>query len=202
MNTMTRLIPRRDILDLGDYERRRDEIRASAIAARQLHRVALGSNAILSFENRETLTYQIQEMLRTERIVKEPEIRHEIETYSELLPAPDALSATMLIEFPDKAERDVRLVQMLGLDRHLRIDFEGAGSASATFDQRQIDVERLSSVQFVRFQLTAAQVAALRAGAAVTVVSDHPHYNHSKRLPEATAKALIADLEDAKTMEA
>ena len=75
MHTTTRLIPRRDILDLGDYERRRDEIRASAIAARQLHRVALGSNAILSFENRETLTYQIQEMLRTERIVKEDDRR-------------------------------------------------------------------------------------------------------------------------------
>lgn len=201
MNTITRLIPRRAILDLGDYERRRDEIRASAIAARQLHRVALGPNAILSFENRETLTYQIQEMLRTERIVKEPEILHEIETYSELLPASDALSATMLIEFPEKAERDVRLVEMLGLDRHLRIDFAGAGSAAATFDQRQIDVERLSSVQFVRFQLTAAQVAALRAGATVTVVSDHPHYNHSTVVPAATASALIADLDDAKTME-
>jgi hypothetical protein len=119
-----------------------------------------------------------------------------------LLPAPDALSATMLIEFPEKAERDVRLVEMLGLDRHLRIDFAGAGSAAATFDQRQIDVERLSSVQFVRFQVTAAQVAALHSGATVTVVSDHPHYNHATVVPSATAAALAADLDDAKTMEA
>ena len=130
MRTTIRLIPRHDILDLGDYERRRDEIRASAIAARQLHRVPLGSNAVLSFENRETLTYQIMEMLRAERVAKEPEVLHEIETYSELLPAPDELSATMLIEFPEKAERDVRLVQMLGLDRHLRIELGGAGSAN------------------------------------------------------------------------
>lgn len=202
MHTATPLIPRRDILDLGDYERRRDEIRASAIAARQLHRVALGPNVILSFENRETLTYQIQEMLRTERIAKEPEVLHEIETYSELMPSPESLSATMLIEFPDKAERDVRLVEMLGLDRHLRIDFAGAGSATATFDQRQIDVERISSVQFVRFELTAAQVAALRAGAAMTVVSDHPHYPHATAVPADTVAALVADLDDSKRLEA
>ena len=202
MRTTIRLIPRHDILDLGDYERRRDEIRASAIAARQLHRVPLGSNAVLSFENRETLTYQIMEMLRAERVAKEPEVLHEIETYSALLPAPDELSATMLIEFPEKAERDVRLVQMLGLDRHLRIELGGAGSAPASFDQRQIDVERLSSVQFVRFRMTAVQVDALRSGAGVTVVSDHPHYNHATVVPPATVAAMIADLDDARTLEA
>lgn len=201
MTTLTRAIPRADILDLGDYERRRDDIRKSAIAARQLRRVALGPNIILSFENRETLTYQILEMVRAERIVKEPEIHHEIETYSELLPAPDELSATMLIEFPDKDERNVRLVELLGLDKHLRVEFEGAGAASATFDQRQIDVERISSVQFVRFAMSAAQIAALRAGAKVTIVSDHPHYAHSTVVPDATAKALAADLDDVKSME-
>jgi hypothetical protein len=202
MNTLTRLIPRSDILDLGDYERRRDEIRASAIAARRIHRVAVGPNIILSFENRETLTYQVLEMVRAERIVKEPEILHELETYSELLPAPDELSATMLIEFPVKEERDVRLVQMLGLDKHLRIEFEGAGAAFATFDQRQIDVERISSVQFVRFAMTPAQVAALRAGVKVSIVSDHPHYVHSTVLPRTTLDALVADLDEAKAMEA
>ncbi len=202
MTTLTRLIPRHDILDLGDYERRRDEIRAAAIAARKLHRVTVGANVILSFENRETLTYQIHEMLRTERIAKEPEVLHEIDTYSELLPAPNELSATMLIEFPVKEERDVRLVELLGLERHLRIEFEGAGSASATFDQRQIDVERISSVQFVRFSLSALQVAALRGSAAVTVVSDHPHYTHSTAISAATIDALVADLDEAKAMEA
>jgi hypothetical protein len=202
MNTLTRLIPRSDILDLGDYERRRDEIRASAMAARQLRRVALGPNVILSFENRETLTYQVHEMVRAERIVKEPEIRHEIETYSELLPAPDELSATMLIEFPEKAERDVRLVEMLGLDRHLRVEFEGAGSAPASFDQRQIDIERISSVQFVRFAMTPAQVAALRAGARISVVSDHQKYLHSSLIPAATVAALAADLVEVDAMEA
>jgi hypothetical protein len=202
MNTLIRMIPRSDILDLGDYERRRDEIRAAAMAARQLRRVALGPNIILSFENRETLTYQIHEMVRAERIVKEPEIRHELETYSELLPAPDELSATMLIEFPEKEERDVKLVQLLGLDEFLAIEFEGAGSARAEFDKRQIDVERLSSVQFVRFAMTPAQVAALRAGARVSVVSDHQKYLHSARIPAATVKALAADLDEVAAMEA
>ncbi|MFA6957208.1 MAG: DUF3501 family protein [Thermoanaerobaculia bacterium] len=202
MHTTARLIPRSDILDLGDYERRRDEIRSSAMAARLLRRVALGPNIILSFENRETLTYQILEMVRAERIVKEPEILHELETYSELLPAPDELSATMLIEFPEKEERDVRLVQLLGLDEYLRVEFEGAGSAPAAFDQRQIDVERISSVQFVRFAMTPAQVAALRAGARVSVVSDHQKYLHSALIPAATVKALAADLDDMAALEA
>lgn len=201
MTTLTRTIPRTDVLELGDYERRRDEIRASAMSARKLRRVALGPNVILSFENRETLTYQVLEMVRAERIVKEPEIQHELETYGELLPAPDELSATMLIEFPDKDERSVRLVQMLGLDKHLRVEFDGAGAASAAFDQRQIDVERISSVQFVRFAMTPAQVTALRAGAKVTIVSDHPHYAHSAEVPPATVKALAADLDEAKSLE-
>ncbi|MBI2212573.1 MAG: DUF3501 family protein [Acidobacteria bacterium] len=201
MNTHIRTIPRRDIPELGDYERRRDAIRASAITARQLHRVALGPNIILSFENRETLTYQVLEMVRAERIVKEPEIRHEIDTYSELLPAPDELSATMLIEFPEKGERDVRLVELLGLDSHLRVELDGAGSAPATFDRRQIDVERLSSVQFVRFCMTQAQVAALRAGTKLTIISDHPHYPHASVIPAALTKALVADLDDVASME-
>ena len=165
------LIPRADILDLGDYERQRDDIRPSAMAARKLRRVAIGPNATLSFENRETLAYQVNEMLRAERIAKEPDVVHEIETYSELLPSSNELSGTLMIAFDDPEERARKLVAMLGLDKHLQIEFEGAGLAPAAFDQRQIDEERLSSVQFVRFEITPDQREALLSGETVRVVA-------------------------------
>src|SRR5205085_4469091 len=111
-------IPRAEILDLGDYERQRDGIRARAISARAIRRVELGPNATISFENRETVKYQIQEMLRAERIAKEPEVAHEIETYSDLLPASDELSATLMFEFPEAEGRDVKLRDLVGFDSH------------------------------------------------------------------------------------
>lgn len=194
------LIPRSRILDLGDYERKRDEIRPSAMKARSLRRVAVGPNATLAFENLETLTYQVHEMLRAERIAKEPEVQHEIETYSELLPTATSLSGTLLIEFPDKDERAFRLAEMLGLDKHLRVEVEGAGSAGSEFDQRQIDEARLSSVQFVRFQLDAAQVENLLGGAKLSISCDHPAYTHRIDIPAETAAALADDLREAATM--
>jgi len=200
--TTSLLIPRSNILDLGDYERKRDEIRPLAMKARNLRRVALGPNATFAFENLETLTYQVHEMLRAERIAKEPEVQHEIETYSELLPTSTSLSGTLLIEFPDPAERATRLAEMLGFDRHLRIEIEGAGSATAEFDQRQIDEGRLSSVQFVRFNLQPAQRDAILGGAKLRIVSDHPAYTHGVDVSPETAAALADDLRPAATMEA
>ena len=178
-----------EILDLGDYERRRDGIRASAIAARGVRRVELGPNATLSFENRETVRYQIQEMLRAERIAKEAEVRHEIETYSDLLPSSDELSATLMFEFDDEASRPVHLHDLVGFENHLRIEFDGAGASNAYFDRRQLDADRISAVQFVRFPMTEAQRKALERGA--RVIADHPRYAYSAELSPATRKALL-----------
>src|SRR5204863_4947038 len=119
-------IPRSEILDLGDYERQRDGIRARAISARAIRRVELGPNATITFENRETVKYQIQEMLRAERIAREPEVAHEIETYSDLLPGPDELSATLMFEFPEAEARNVSLRDLVGFEKHLHLDFDGA----------------------------------------------------------------------------
>jgi hypothetical protein len=201
-STTSLLIPRSLILDLGDYERKRDEIRPAAMKARRLRRVAIGPNATFAFENVETLTYQVHEMLRAERIAREPEVQHEIETYSELLPTSSSLSGTLLIEFPDPEERATRLADMLGLDKHLRVEIDGAGSAGAEFDQRQIDEERLSSVQFVRFNLDASQREALLDGAKLSVVSDHPSYSYRVAVAPETAAALADDLRNAARMEA
>ena len=189
-------IPRSEILDLGDYERQRDGIRARAISARAIRRVELGPNATITFENRETVKYQIQEMLRAERIAKETEVAHEIETYSDLLPASDELSATLMFEFPDPDARNVYLRNLVGFENHLHLDFDGAGIATAFFDRRQLDPDRISAVQFVRFPLDAAQRAALQRGAGIRVVADHVKYAHAVDLPPQTCAALAKDIAD------
>ena len=194
-------IPRSEILDLGDYERQRDGIRARAISARAIRRVELGPNATITFENRETVKYQIQEMLRAERIAKPEEVEHEIETYSDLLPTPCELSATLMFELPDEAERAPALTALRDFESHLRIEI-GRGAqrapdaAAARFDRRQIGEDRLSSVQFVRFPLSRPQCDALRAGAPVRIASDHPAYAHATTIDAATSRALATDLED------
>ena len=188
-------IPRSEILDLGDYERQRDGIRARAISARAIRRVELGPNATITFENRETVKYQIQEMLRAERIAKETEVAHEIETYSDLLPAPDELSATLMFEFPDADVRNVYLRDLVGFENHLHLDFDGAGIAMAFFDRWQLDPDRISAVQFVRFRLDRKQRETLARGTRVRVVADHPRYTHRAALPVRTAQALARDIE-------
>jgi hypothetical protein len=189
-------IPRSEILDLGDYERQRDGIRARAISARAIRRVELGPSATIAFENRETVKYQIHEMLRAERIAREPDVLHEIETYSDLLPAPDELSATLMFEFPEAGARDVSLRDLVGFENHLHLDFDGAGIAPAFFDRRQIDEQRISAVQFVRFRLDAMQRETLARGTRVRIVADHPRYTHRVAIPARSAQALARDLAD------
>jgi hypothetical protein len=188
-------IRRDEILDLGDYERKRDEIRASAMRARAARRIHLGPNATLTFENRETVRYQIQEMLRAERIAKPAEVDHEIETYSDLLPAASELSATLMFEFPEEHERAQKLAALRDFEGHLFLEI-GSDVSTARFDRRQIDEERLSSVQFVRFPLKTAAAQALRSGAQARVFSDHPAYPQAAVLDSATTRALAVDLEE------
>lgn len=190
----TNQIPRDAILDLGDYERRRDEIRRSAIAARGARRVPLGPSATVSFENRETVAYQIQEMLRAERIAKDADVVHEIETYSDLLPTREELSATLMFEFAEADGRALHLHELVGFEDHLALEFDGAGRAPAFFDRRQIDADRISAVQFIRFPINDAQRDALARGARVRLVADHPKYHYACDLPAHTIRALAEDL--------
>jgi len=185
-----------EILDLGDYERQRDDIRRSAMQARALRRLAIGPNATLAFENRETIRYQILEMCRAERLARTDQVQHEIETYNEMLPSRSELAATLLLEFPENPEREKRLKQLLGLEEHLRFVIAGV-ETPASFDKRQIDVERLSSVQFVRFSLSDIQRAALINGERASVFADHPHFVHDVALSAALMAALATDLQEA-----
>jgi hypothetical protein len=179
-----------EIKDITDYELERESLRPKMIALKEKRRIRVGGHLTFLFENRDTVRYQVQEMMRIERITKPREIRHEVETYNELIPAQGELSATLLIEYETSAERDVHLKELLGLEKHIWIVAAGERSAGK-FDNRQIGDTRLSSVQYVKFQLTPAQMAIWSTGAALVV--DHPAYQEKRDFSPAELAELAQD---------
>jgi hypothetical protein len=182
-----------EIKNIADYELIRQQWRPEVLAIKDRRRIRLGDHITFLFENRDTVRYQIQEMMRIERIVREHDIAHEVETYNELIPATGELSASMLIEYETPAERNVKLRELLGLEKHLWLEVSGAGRTPAIFDQRQIATDRISSVQYVKFQLKPAQIANWRKGA--KMISDHPSYLAERPLSKAELEELSADFE-------
>ena len=185
-----------DILPLAEYERRRTRLRDRARSARAARRLQLGPHASLVFENEDTVRYQIQEILRVERISDPHAIGEEIRAYAQLVPSPAELAATLFIEYPDRAERDRALANLVGVERHLHLVVRGE-QRTARFDPGQTDGTRVSAVQFVRFPLAAADMDAFRAGAPMRVVLDHPRYRAEATVPRALAAQLAADLDQA-----
>ena len=185
-----------DILPLAEYERRRDELRGRAMSARTARRLALGPHATLVFESHDTVRYQIQEVLRAERLSDPEAIGAEIRAYAQLLPGTSELAATLFIEYADRDERDRALVNLVGIEQHLHLLVRGE-RRPAHFDPAQTDGRRVSAVQFVRFPLEAADADAFRAGAPMRVVLDHPRYHHEAAIPSALAILLAADLAQA-----
>jgi hypothetical protein len=183
-----------DVLDIAQYERQRATLRPRYLEIKERRRSPVGAHVTLLWENCDTAWYQIEEMMRIERIVEERAIRHEVDTYNELVPGPGELKATMLIEFPDQAERDARLRALVGLEDHVRLVLGGDLAVPATFDERQMSPERLSSVQFVTFRLGRDATALLLAGATVEVVVTHPAYGARATLAPAAVAELRADL--------
>jgi hypothetical protein len=180
-----------EVRDIAEYERIRPEWRARIMAMKERRRIGLGEHLTLLFENRETVLYQIQEMVRIERMVKAEEIAHEVATYNELIPAVGQLSATLMVEYADPGERDVQLRKLLGLENHLWLECARRRS-QACFDGRQISPERLSSVQFLKFSLSRDQVARFAEGA--KLVADHPCYRAEHILTAPELSALAHDL--------
>jgi Protein of unknown function (DUF3501) len=181
-----RPVRREELLDLASYERSRAEIRAAVIEAKRLRRVHVAGVLTFLFENTATMRYQVQEMLRAERIQGEDEIRHELETYNELLGKKGELGVSLLIELPNPAERDRRLREWLALPRHLYVETEDGEKVRPTFDPRQVGTDRLSSVQYLRFDV--------RGRAPVAVGSDLPALEARTPLAPDQRAALAADL--------
>lgn len=181
-----------EIKNIAEYELERPQLRDHIIAMKEHRRIGVGDHLTLLFENRDTVRYQIQEMMRIERLVKPADIQHEIDTFNELLPDVNELSATLLVEYPTAEERDVKLRQLLGLENHLWLRVEGFPPLQARFDTRQIATDRISSVQFVRFVLAAEQAAVWSAGA--TLIVDHPAYTAEQKLNSTQLTELASDL--------
>ena len=142
---------RQEILDYVTYEEQRDTLRKKIMKIKDLRRINVGGVLSFLFENTDTVRYQIQEMIRVERIVKETDILHEIKTYNELLGNTGELGCTLLIEIDDSEERQEKLIQWLDLPNHLYLSLEDGSRIRASFDERQIGDSRLSSVQYIKF---------------------------------------------------
>ena len=144
-------VTRQEILDYVTYEEQRDKLRKKIMKIKDLRRINVGGVLSFLFENTDTVRYQIQEMIRVERIVKETDILHEIKTYNELLGNSGELGCTLLIEIDDSEERQEKLIQWLDLPNHLYLSLEDGSRIRASFDERQIGDSRLSSVQYIKF---------------------------------------------------
>lgn len=144
-------IERSEILDYVTYGEERDRIRASALRAKSDRRILVGEHFSFLFENRETVRYQIQEMIRIERIVKEDDIQHEIDTYNELIHPAGTLGCTLLIGIDDEAERQEKLLAWVGLNDHIYAMLPDGTQVKPTWDPRQVGEKRVSSVQYLTF---------------------------------------------------
>jgi len=184
-----------EVLPVTTYDRVRPLLRPLCIAEKARRRLAVGPHLTLMFENRQTVWYQIQEILRTERIFEDPAINAELETYNELIPRPGELFATLFIEYADPAERDAELARLVGLERHLWMVLDGSRSG-ARFDERQMSPDQISAVQFIAFPLgaDAGRFGELAAAGKVAIEVDHSHLSVSARIEGPLAAALADDL--------
>jgi len=189
-------ISRNDLMPLEQYAKARNEFRARVMAHKKDRQVRIGQNATLYFEDRLTMLYQIQEMLRAERIFEEEGIQDELDAYNPLIPDGTNLKATFMIEFPDVEERRVALEKMIGIEDRVWVQVADFSKVHAIADEdleRETE-EKTSSVHFLRFELTTDMIRAVKGGAAMSMGIDHPAYTHSVMpLPEATRASLAQD---------
>jgi hypothetical protein len=191
------MIERGSLLTLEAYSKARPAMRAEVIVHKKKRLVALGNHVSLLFEDETTLRYQVQEMLRIEKIFEEEGIQAELDVYNALVPDGSNFKATMLIEYKNEVERRAALGRLIGIEDRLFIQVEGQARVYAIADEdldREND-EKTSAVHFVRFELTPPMKAALQGGAQMMVGCDHPNYPvHVEELPQETLSALLADL--------
>lgn len=180
-----------EIKNIVDYEIERQSLRPAMMELKDRRRIRVGNHMTFLFENRETVRYQVQEMIRIERTVDLGAIRHEVETYNELIPRVGELSASLLVEYDTPEERAVALHDLLGLENHVWITVDGQPPVKARFDDRQISTDRISSVQYIKFPLTPEQRAHWGEGARLVI--DHPKYNFETRLTRAQIQELSRD---------
>jgi hypothetical protein len=181
-----RKVLRSEVVDYETYRESRPAVQARVLETKRVRRVHVGPNLTFLFENHDTVRYQIQEMMLAERIVKEADVVHEIETYNELLGADGELGATLLVEIPEASERARLLQQWRDLPFGLYARLEDGEVVRPAVDERQVGQQRLSSVQYLRFDT--------RWRTPVAIGCDHPDYTHEADLTEEQRAALALDL--------
>jgi hypothetical protein len=189
-----------DIVDMRAYEREREEFRDRIIALKKVRRISIGPVVTLLFENRDTIRFQIQEMARAERMMRDDQIQTELDTYNPLVPGPGELAATMFIELTSKVQLEEWLPKLVGIERSVVLRM-GAGDDVEEV-RCQVDeahAEQLTrdtitaSVHYIGFRLTADQVARF-AEQPVALATDHPSYQESRDLSAETKAELLKDL--------
>lgn len=184
------------LMSLEAYTKWRKVHKPEVIAHRKLRSVQLGEHINVQFESETTIRYQIQEMLRIEKVFEEEGILQEIEAYAPLVPDGTNWKATMMIEYTDINERKRELAKLIGVEDRMFVEVEGHGRVYAIADEdldRETD-EKTSAVHFVRFELTPTMCAAVKAGAGVKLGCDHTHYPSHIDMPADTLASLAGDL--------
>jgi hypothetical protein len=186
-----------DLFSLEQYSKQRPQFRPQVLAHKKRRTLQVGPNATILFEDRLTVQYQVQEMLRIERIFESAGIADELGAYNPLIPDGSNWKGTLLIEYPDADERKVALARLKGVEDRCWVQVAGYDRVHAIADEdleREND-EKTSAVHFVRFELSPAMVAAVKNGAAIGVGIDHPNYRHVvEPVALGIRDALVADL--------
>ena len=194
--TMQKLT-RDQLMPLEQYAKQRNDFRTKVMAHKKNRQVQVGPHATLYFEDRLTMHYQVQEMLRAERIFEEAGIEDELNAYNPMIPDGSNWKATFMIEYGDEGERRVALGKLIGVEHKVWAQVAGFSKVwpIADEDLERTTDEKTSSVHFLRFELTSDMVKALKGGAALGIGIDHPAYVHSVNpVPSPVHTSLVADL--------
>jgi hypothetical protein len=189
---------RQDLMTLEQYSVERPRLRAEIIAHKQLRTVQVGPNMTWLFEDRATIRYQVLEMLRVERIFEAAGIQDELDAYNPLIPSGSNWKATLLLEFPDPAARQIALAKLIGVEDRcwVRVSEMERVFAIADEDLERENAEKTSAVHFLRFELSPTMIEAAKSGASLSVGVDHENYRHSVApLPAVVRDTLLLDLE-------
>jgi hypothetical protein len=181
-----------DIRGIAAYEKIRGEFRQQIIELKKKRRIAVGDKVSLLFENRDTVIFQIQEMMRAEKISDLDKIREEIEVYNALIPKPGELSATLFLEIADQGHLRDDLLQFLGIDEAVFFKI-GERKIRARFEEGRSKEDKISAVQYVAFSLSSDDRAAFAGSAEAVLCIDHPNYRAEARLEPESRQALLAD---------
>ncbi len=195
--TQTHQLSRQDLWSLEDYAAKRPEYRKQIMEHKINRHVALGPNATLYFEDRLTIQYQIQEMLRIEKVFEASGIEEELQAYNPLIPDGSNWKATFMIEYEDPEYRASQLAKMVGIEDLVWVQVDGFDKvwSIANEDLERSTADKTSSVHFMRFELSDDMAAALKSGSGLAMGVEHRAYSYDVEIPDTTRQSLVNDLD-------